>query len=109
VKLTRSALFEGDVEELTVYFLSTASEPVADRFLETVLLTLDQLLPFPNVGVAKEFSHAELQGLRLIPLTRPFGKYLLFYRVTEDAVYAERLLHGYRDLPRRLLDPPGGH
>ena len=51
--------------------------------------------------------HPKLTGLRRIPLDAPFGRFLVFYRVTADEVRAARLLHGMRDLPRRLLDPPG--
>jgi hypothetical protein len=32
---------------------------------------------------------------------------LVFYRLTETELIAERLMHGARDLPRRLVEPPG--
>ena len=31
----------------------------------------------------------------------------LFYRHDSAELFAERLMHGARDLPRRLADPPG--
>ena len=32
---------------------------------------------------------------------------LVFYRLTETELIAERLMHGARDLPRRQVEPPG--
>jgi plasmid stabilization system protein ParE len=31
---------------------------------------------------------------------------LIFYRNNGDALSIERVMHGARDLPRRLLEPP---
>jgi toxin ParE1/3/4 len=45
-----------------------------------------------------------LHSFRVEP---PFNVHLIFYRVVDDALFAERLMHGARDLPRRLLEPPG--
>lgn len=36
-----------------------------------------------------------------------FHNHLLFYRVEEEALVLFRVLHGMRDLPRRLLGQPG--
>jgi plasmid stabilization system protein ParE len=38
---------------------------------------------------------------------RPFQKHVLFYEVMDGEVVMRRVLHGHRDLPRRLLEPPG--
>ena len=38
---------------------------------------------------------------------RPFSKHILFYELREDDVVMRRAMHGQRDLPRRLLEPPG--
>jgi len=32
---------------------------------------------------------------------------LIFYRHDGERLFAERLMHGARDLPRRLVEPPG--
>jgi len=37
-------------------------------------------------------------------VTRQFGWYVDFYRSTEQALQAWRLMHGARDLPRRLIE-----
>ena len=36
-----------------------------------------------------------------------FKKHVLFYEMLEDDVLMRRAMHGQRDLPRRLLEPPG--
>ena len=40
-------------------------------------------------------------------IERAFFFFELFYRFDSKALYAERLIHGARDLPRRLLQLPG--
>jgi len=107
VNVSRSPWFRKDVEQLCEYFLREAGERVSRNFLEAVLITLEHLASFPECGFAREFEHPDLQALRFIPLSRPCDRYLVFYRVHPGEVIVERLMHGYRDLPRRLLDPPG--
>jgi len=34
------------------------------------------------------------------------SRHLIFYRFDRSTLYAERVIHGMRDLPRRLLQPP---
>jgi plasmid stabilization system protein ParE len=107
VEVIRSPWFSEDVESYGKYYYQVAGEAVMEAFLEAVAETVDHLGSFPNAGVAKVFSHPELQAMRFVPLTRPFEKYLLFYRVHEGMVTAERLLHGFRNLPERLREAPG--
>jgi plasmid stabilization system protein ParE len=38
---------------------------------------------------------------------RRFGVHLIFYRADDEVLGIERILHRARDLPRRLLEPPG--
>lgn len=35
----------------------------------------------------------------------PAGKYLVLFRISEDTVYSERVLHGMRDLPQQFQWP----
>lgn len=37
----------------------------------------------------------------------PFQMHLVFYRADEAIISVERVIHGARDLPRRLRQPPG--
>ena len=50
------------------------------------------------------FMEVPLQGLRSFRVEPPFDKLLVFYRSTEQALQAWRLMHGVRDLPRRLIE-----
>lgn len=52
------------------------------------------------------FAAPVLRNLRLYPAERPFDNYLIFYRHDEATLYVERVIHGARDLPRRLTQPP---
>ena len=67
----------------------------------------------PSVGIIDGHithegrKHPLLQGLRSFRVEPPFDKLLVFYRSTEQALQAWRLMHGTRDLPRRLVEPPG--
>ena len=37
---------------------------------------------------------------------RPFHRFLIFYRYDTSTLFAERLIYGGRDLPRRLRESP---
>ncbi len=52
-------------------------------------------------------STPKLAGIRFFLVRKPFDKHLIFYRVCGDTLDIVRIVHGMRDLPRRLLDPPG--
>jgi plasmid stabilization system protein ParE len=39
-------------------------------------------------------------------LTKPFHAHIVFYRVGGDVIEIFRVMHGARDLPRRLQQPP---
>jgi plasmid stabilization system protein ParE len=79
---------------------------VAWRFEARVEETLLAILRQPSLGRPRRFRNHQLQGLRSIPLGRPFNKLLLFYRIGADGIEAWRLMHGARDLPRRLAQSP---
>jgi len=60
----------------------------------------------PGLGWAWKFRARELAGIRSFPVGGRFKVHLFFYRVTGEVLSIERVMHGGRDLPRRLLDPP---
>ena len=104
--IVRSLRFTEDVELRCQYLLPRAGRAKVDELLETVFHTLEHLANFPQSGPLREFDHPELADLRFIPLPRPFQTLLVFFHIDGDTLLVERLMHGYRDLPRRLLDPP---
>lgn len=107
LSLRRADDFVGDFENAYRWYFEQAGEAVARRFLDAVWLSLEMILERPGLGAARHFPQAELEGLHAFCVSRPFQAHLIFYRFTDRELLAERLLHGRRDLPRRLLDPPG--
>jgi len=75
--------------------------------LNAVLATLRLLATQPDLGRRRKFRHSALRGIRSFRLTSPFGVHFIFYRHNSAELSAERLMHGARDLPRRLVEPPG--
>jgi plasmid stabilization system protein ParE len=46
--------------------------------------------------------------MRYFAFAAPFQVHLILYRSVEGRLMIERVMHGARDLPRRLLQEPGG-
>ena len=80
---------------------------LAQRFTDAVKITVRLLASHPWIGKQTDYAHPKLAGIRLFLVRKPFDKHLIFYRVCGDTLDIVRIVHGLRDLPRRLLDPPG--
>jgi plasmid stabilization system protein ParE len=106
LRVQRSEWFIGDLEHYAAWYDQEAGLEVAEQYLRMVAATLVQLVKMPGMGRPTFFSAEELRGLRCWPVERPFQKHLIFYRYDGAALYAERIVHGARDLPRRLTQPP---
>ena len=96
--LQRADEFNADFEQQYRWYADQAGEEIAERFLRAVANTLPLLAERPDLGHRRKFRHPILRDLR------PFQKILIFYRVTENTLQAWRLMHGARDLPRRLVE-----
>lgn len=88
------------------WYAQEAGWDVAARYLEPVDEALDLLASQPGLGKRRRFRYDRLRGIRSFRVTPPFNRNLLFYRFDEQALYAERVVYGTRDFPRRLLEPP---
>jgi len=106
LKIRRSDWFVGDLEHYADWYHTEASWEVAERYLVAVSRTLARLADVPGLGRPARFNHPALNDLRIYPVEKPFDKHLVFYRQDETTLYVERAVHGARDLPRRLLEPP---
>jgi plasmid stabilization system protein ParE len=106
LKIRRSDWFIGDLEHYAAWYQTEAGWEVAQRYLRAVSETLTRLADMPGLGRPARFSAPVLRDLRLYPVERPFDKHLIFYRHDGAALYGERAIHGARDLPRRLTEPP---
>ncbi len=105
--LYRSDDFNRDFDLQYRWYLEQAGEAVAERYLQALLGTLRSLATQPGLGRQRTFRHPALRGMRSFRLAAPFGVHLIFYRHHGGELFAERLMHGARDLPRRLVEPPG--
>jgi plasmid stabilization system protein ParE len=106
LRIQRSEWFIGDLEHYAAWYDREAGWEVAERYLRSVVITLTRLAEMPDIGRLTFFPAAELRGLRCWPVERPFNKHLIFYRHNEETLYAERIVHGARDLPKSLTNPP---
>ena len=105
LRIEKSLLFCDDVTGQFGWYFDQAGEEVAWQFFGAIDQTLLKLSRQPDLGSRRKFRHPLLQSLRSSPVEKPFGKILIFYRTTENILQAWRLMHGARDLPRRLIEP----
>lgn len=105
--LHRSEDFNSDFDLQYPWYLEHASKVVAERYLDAVLATLRLLATQPELGRRRKFRHPALHALRSFRVVSPFEVHLLFYRHNATELSAERLMHGARDLPRRLVESSG--
>jgi plasmid stabilization system protein ParE len=103
--IEKSPFFHADVDRQFAWYLDEAGEQLAWQFFARVDLTLLKLSRQPDLGHVRHFRNPLLRGLHSFRVEPPFDQQLIFYRQTSAEVIAERLMHGARDLPRRLAEP----
>ena len=99
--------FHRDVTWQIRWYLRHADAQIAGSYADAVDATLEFLGRFPEVGPRCRFQHSELRELRQFRVEGSFDRHQIFYSATASELIAVRTLHGMRDLPRRLFDPPG--
>jgi plasmid stabilization system protein ParE len=67
---------------------------------------LEKLAEHPELGWRRNFGHPELRNSRYWLIARPFHRHLIFCRHDQRTLDAVRVMHGARDLARRLPQPP---
>jgi len=87
------------------WYLENADAAIAERYLLAVHETILTVAKKPDLGRQRHFAAPELAHIRSIQIQRPFDRHLLFYW-DGSTLRVERLMHGSRDLPRRLLEEP---
>ena len=100
--LEKSPLFEADLTAQFVWYAERGGTDLAWRFFAAVESTVTQLAGQPELGRLRSFPNPNLQGLRSFRVEPPFDQWVVFYRATPVTVQIWRLMHGARDLPRRL-------
>lgn len=106
MSLLKSDDFIADVEQQFEWYVVHAGWEVAERYAAAVQATCRLLEQHPQLGPNGDFKHPRLREWRFFVGFRPFNKHILFYETAGDDVIMRRAMHGHRDLPRRLLEPP---
>jgi toxin ParE1/3/4 len=99
-----SPQFRRDVIDQYCWYAEQQDEELAQRFRAAVTATLLLIREEPKIGPLCLIAAKSLNGMRYFRVEPPFDKLLLFYRLTDSSLQAVRLLHGMRDLPRRLRE-----
>ncbi len=97
---------EADLAHQCRWYLDNAGLEVAERYLAAFDARVRDLTAQPGLGRPRKFRAPELKGMRSIAVVAPFERHLVFYRAEETGPSIERVMHGARDLPRRLIEPP---
>ena len=90
-----------DVENIARYYMNQKTPATALKFARAVTKTLDFLARFPDAGAPWESMETKLQGVRF-QIVRRFKNHLIFYRMTAQGLYVERIVDGRRDLEQIL-------
>lgn len=106
MNVRRTDEFVADIERQFEWYALNADWEVADRYLHAVEATCLLLAKHPLLGPRGGFAHPRLAAWRFFVLLRPFHKHILFYEVVGDDVILRRAMHGSRDLPTLLTEPP---
>ena len=104
LRVSVSGRAEADLTNQYRWYVENASVEVAERFLAGFDAAASKLARQPGLGRPRRFRALELAGIRSFPVSGRFGVHLIFYRSSGDVLSVERVMHGARDLPRRLLE-----
>jgi len=106
LRVQKSDEFLIDYALIFRWYVAEAGVETAWRFEAALDATLEEIALQPQLGRQRSFKHPRLQGMRSFRVDEPFGRLLIFYRVNGEQVAAVRLMHGARDLGRRLAELP---
>ena len=104
--IRQSDYFWADLQRQVDWYRDKAGSELATRYVDTVQATLEQLTKAPRIGKLRFLDWPELAGIRSWRVQKPYHRHLIFYRSDDKTLFAERVIHGARDLPRRLLQSP---
>jgi toxin ParE1/3/4 len=88
------------------WYRDHAGPEVAERFVDAVEATLKELAQVPGLGRPRFKDWPELAGIRSWRVRKPYHRHLIFYQSDAKTLLAVRVVHGARDLPRRLRQSP---
>jgi plasmid stabilization system protein ParE len=103
-RVEQSLKFRGDVIAAYEWYTRRENQQLANRFQDAVTSTLEKLSISPEIGPLCRIPMQPLTNLRYFRVETPFDRHLIFYQIESKFLLAVRLVHGMRDLPRRLRD-----
>jgi toxin ParE1/3/4 len=106
LEIRQSDFFWADMLKQLDWYRDNAGADVASRYVDAVQITVEKLAAQPDLGRLRFGNFAELKGIRSVRVQPPYHRHLLFYRFDRKTLFAERVIHGARDLPRRLIQSP---
>ena len=86
-------------------FIARDDSAAAERMLDAVERTFEQLRQQPESGVRYRTTNHKVNDVRMLPVTG-FENYLVFYRVEDEIIRILYLLHGGRHLRRLFRREP---
>lgn len=107
LEISISSRAEQDMTLQYCWYSQHADVEVAERYLLAVHATIQTLAAKPDLGRPRHFTAPELARIRSIQVRKPFDQHLLFYW-DGTSLRIERVMHGARDLTRRLIEEPEG-
>lgn len=102
--IAQADYFWADLQRQVDWYRDRADSVIAIRYVDAVEATLKELAANPGVGRPRFRDWPQLEGIRSWRVQKPYDRHLIFYRFDEKTLFAERIIHGARDLPRRLLE-----
>lgn len=94
-----------ELDQAEIYnFLAQTSAALAQRFLESVAETLEDLRSTSLPGMAWISDHPRLSEVRWSSV-RGFKNYLLIFRLDSGRLEVIRMVHGARDIETLLRAP----
>jgi plasmid stabilization system protein ParE len=104
VSVSISDRAEKDLIDQYRWYMDNASDEIAEKFLNAFDKTMDILSRFPELGRMRQFRAQQLSGIRSLVLPKPFEAHVVFYKAAGKRLSIERVMHGARGLPRRLIE-----
>jgi toxin ParE1/3/4 len=94
---------ESDLSRQYEWYVEHADVDIAEKYLKAFDVTVQELALHPGLGRLRKFRSPALAELHSYTLKSPFDKHLAFYKANRTTLSIVRVIHGARDLPRRLL------
>ncbi len=86
-----------DIQDQAIYLAAHSGSHVGHRFLVAAHHTFNLLAGQPRIGWQFTLRSTELSSVRVFTVSG-FKKWVIIYRVRDEAVEIPRVVHGSRDL-----------